>query len=227
LNPSDKDLLLELSALNFFSLYEPEKALAQVKQCLHSDPEDRACKKQFRLIKSIEKEIQKALTAKEQQRFATALNGLIGTSNKPGIQNDIDAPYEKLKLDLNVSELPKKLHLKIFSLACELSAIQKDMEKAETWCSATLELDDNNQEALKQLGEMKLNANEFEEAVRYLDKAFESSGKQDHQIRQLLVRAQQLLKQSKKRDYYKILGNIPLINFITATNNNFRYFKRC
>lgn len=204
LNPSDKDLLLELSALNFFSLYEADKALSQVKQCLHSDPEDRACKKQFRLIKSIEKEIQKAIANKEQQRYATALNGLVGTTK--GIVNEIEAPYLKLVNDLKVSNLPKKLHLKIYSLACELSAVQKEIEKAEKWCSVTLELDENNTQALKQLGEMKLNANDFEDAVRYLERAFDSTGKQDHQIRQLLVRAQQLLKQSKKRDYYKILG---------------------
>ncbi|RCH91348.1 hypothetical protein CU098_002269, partial [Rhizopus stolonifer] len=63
LNPSDKQLLYNLASLNYFSLYEPDRALTQVKQCIHYDPEDRACKSLFRLIKRIEKEIKKSTDA--------------------------------------------------------------------------------------------------------------------------------------------------------------------
>ncbi|KAL9548726.1 hypothetical protein MBANPS3_005543 [Mucor bainieri] len=205
LNPSDKNLLLELATINFFSLYEADRALTQVKQCIHYDPEDRQCKGLFRFIKRIEKEIKKSEEAQQGQRYAIALNGLIGTGTKPGIVNDIDEPFASLEQDLQAHALPKRLHLKIYSMACELSAKQKDTAKAEKWCRSTLELDDQNKEALMHLGEMKLNANDFEGAVRDLEQAFEASGQQDNQIRQLLQRAQQLLKQSKKRDYYKIL----------------------
>lgn len=208
LNPSDKNLLLELATINFFSLYEADRALTQVKQCIHYDPEDRQCKGLFRFIKRIEKEIKKSEQAQQGQRYAIALNGLIGTGTKPGIVNDIDEPWASLEQDLQAPTLPKRLHLKVYSMACELSAKQKDTAKAEKWCRSTLELDDQNKEALMHLGEMKLNANDFEGAVRDLEQAFEASGQQDSQIHQLLQRAQQLLKQSKKRDYYKILGNV-------------------
>lgn len=206
LNPSDKNLLLDLASINFFSLYEPDRALTQLKQCIHYDPEDRQCKKKFRFIKRIEKEIKKSTEAQQGQRYAIALNGLIGTGTKPGIVKDIDEPFETLQNDLDQHSLPKRLHLKIYSMACELSAKQKDNDKAEKWCRSTIELDNQNKEALMHLGEMKLNANDFEGAVRDLEQAFEASGQQDNHIRQLLQRAQQLLKQSKKRDYYKILG---------------------
>ncbi|CEP10711.1 hypothetical protein [Parasitella parasitica] len=205
LNPSDKALLLDLANINFFSLYETERALTQVKQCIHYDPEDRQCKNLFRFIKRIEKEITKSAEAQKGQRYATALNGLIGTGTKSGIVNDIDEPFQRLANDLQAPALPKRLHLKIYSIACELSAKQKDTDKADKWCRLTLELDTQNKEALAHLGEMKLNANDFEGAVRDLEQAFEASGQQDNHIRQLLQRAQQLLKQSKKRDYYKIL----------------------
>ncbi|KAI8371260.1 hypothetical protein EDC96DRAFT_557546 [Choanephora cucurbitarum] len=205
LNPSDKQLLYNLASLNYFSLYEPDRALAQVKQCLHYDPEERTCKSLFRLIKRLEKEIKKSRDAFEQKRLATAMNSLIGTSAKSGVVQEIDGPYQAILEAIEATELPKQLHLTLYSLACRIAAGQKDTEKAETWCQATLKLDPNHQDALKQLGEMKLNANDFEGAVRDLEKAFEASEQQDHQIRQLLQRAQQLLRQSKKRDYYKIL----------------------
>lgn len=203
LTPSNKELLLQVASLNFFSLYEPDRALTQVKSCVHYDPDDKQCKGLFRFIKRIEKEIKKSIDSREQQRYATALNALIGTS---GIIHEINGPLEQLEVTME-TKLPNRLALKVYSLACVIAAESKDINKAEKWCAATLEIDPNHQEALFSRGELKLNQNDFEGAVIDLEKAFEASGQQDSRIRQSLQRAQQLLRQSKKRDYYKILGN--------------------
>lgn len=203
LTPSNKELLLEVASLNFFSLYEPDRALTQVKSCVHYDPDDKQCKGLFRFIKRIEKEIKKSIDSREQQRYATALNALVGTS---GIIHEINGPLEQLEVTME-TKLPNRLALKVYSLACVIAAESKDINKAEKWCAATLEIDPNHQEALFSRGELKLNQNDFEGAVIDLEKAFEASGQQDNRIRQSLQRAQQLLRQSKKRDYYKILGN--------------------
>lgn len=218
MTPSNKELLLQVASLNFYSLYEPERALNQVKSCLHYDPEDKQCKKLFRFIKRIEKEIKKATDLQQQQRFATALNLLIGTKN--GIVNEIDEPLKELEAALEAKDLPKGLALRIYSLACIIASEGKDTDRAEQWCTTTLELDPNHQEALFNRGESKLNNNDFEGAVRDLEKAFEASGQQDNRIRQQLQRAQQLLRQSKKRDYYKILGK-------SFSECGLRYFIEC
>ena len=47
---------------------------------------------------------------------------------------------------------------------------------------------------------------EFEEAVRLLERAFEKGGRSDRGVHERLTRAQRLLKQSRSKDYYKILG---------------------
>lgn len=206
LTPSNKDLLMEVSSINYLSLYEPERALVQIKSCIHYDPDDKLCKGLFRFIKRIEKDIKKAVDAQEQQRYATALNALVGAKSSLA---EIDEKFKALETSLTTStHLPKRLHLKIYSLACTIASEGKDTERAEKWCAATLELDPDHQEALFKRGEMKLNDNDFEGAVRDLEKAFEASGQQDNRIRQMLQRAQQLLRQSKKRDYYKILGKV-------------------
>ncbi|KAI9245776.1 hypothetical protein BY458DRAFT_528461 [Sporodiniella umbellata] len=202
LNPSDQTLPMQLARLNFYSLYEPERALTQVKQCLHYDPEQKQCKSLFRQIKRFQKDFIKVQEAKEQKRIATALNSLIGTRSKQGLVVDIDEPHTALETEMQV-KLPKRLHLLCFELACSLAAEQKDTEKAKLWCSRTLELDADNAQALIYIGEQKLNENDFEGAVRDLEKAYEIE--QKPRARQLLQKAQQLLKQSKKRDYYKIL----------------------
>lgn len=204
LTPSNKDLLMEVSSINYLSLYEPDRALVQIKSCIHYDPDDKLCKGLFRFIKRIEKDIKKAVDSHEQQRYATALNALVGAKSSLA---EIDAKFKELETSLD-TKLPKRLHLKIYSLACIIASEAKDTERAEKWCAATLELDPDHQEALYKRGEMKLNDNDFEGAVRDLEKAFEASGQQDNRIRQTLQRAQQLLRQSKKRDYYKILGKV-------------------
>ncbi|KAI9476246.1 MAG: hypothetical protein EXX96DRAFT_485437 [Benjaminiella poitrasii] len=191
LNPSDKTLLVNLASLNYFSLYEPERALSHVKQCIHSDPEDRQCKGLFRLMKRTEKEIKKS-------------------SINDAMMSELDEAFERLKRDLKVNQttrIPKRLHLKVYSTACTNDATgSKKLKHIEKWCNAALEIEPDHVEVLKRLGEMKLNENDFEGAVHDLQKAFEASGKKDRRIHHLLQRAQQLLRQSKKRDYYKILN---------------------
>lgn len=46
----------------------------------------------------------------------------------------------------------------------------------------------------------------WEEAARLLDKAFEASGRSDRKIYQRLGKAQKMVKQSKQKDYYKVVG---------------------
>ncbi len=219
LTPSNKELLIQVASINYFSLYEPDRALVQVKSCIHYDPDDKQCKGLFRFIKRIEKEIKKATDAQSQQRFATALNALVGAKTFLG---EIDEKFDELETSLN-TKLYKRLHLKIYSLACSIAAEGKDVSRAEKWCAATLELDPDNADALYNRGEMKLNENDFEGAVRDLEKAFEVSGQQDNRIRQTLQRAQQLLRQSKKRDYYKILGNNYISKCLNFSTNLYIY----
>ncbi|KAF9567663.1 hypothetical protein CPC08DRAFT_814158 [Agrocybe pediades] len=77
----------------------------------------------------------------------------------------------------------------------------------EKWCDELLTLDGCKEDVdgFVGRGETLLVKEEFEEAVRTFERAFESSGRSDRDIHQRLQRAQKLLKQSKQKDYYKIL----------------------
>ncbi|KAI8378041.1 uncharacterized protein BYT42DRAFT_497317 [Radiomyces spectabilis] len=208
LTPSDPQLLTRLAKINYFSLYEPQGALSHVKQCLHYDPEQKECKKLFRLIKKLEKELTTIRNDYSSKKYATAANKLIGTSSKRGLIADADEQMQSLEKELDaVQKMPKNLHVQIYELACKIFGEQKskDAGKVEKWCSAVLSLNENNVDALIYRGEVKLEANEFEAAVKDLHQANEVSEGRNHRVRQLLQRAQQMLKQSKRRDYYKIL----------------------
>ncbi|KAF9530873.1 hypothetical protein CPB83DRAFT_868305 [Crepidotus variabilis] len=85
-----------------------------------------------------------------------------------------------------------------------------DDYKAQTnkWCEELLTLKGKSEDTdgLVGRGEGLLWKEEWEDAVRTFEKAFEASGRGDRDIHQRLVKAQKLLKQSKQKDYYKVLG---------------------
>lgn len=52
---------------------EVDQALNSIKSCLHSDPEHKGCKKQFKISKNLNKAIAKAEKAIERGKFREAL----------------------------------------------------------------------------------------------------------------------------------------------------------
>ncbi|KAF9037051.1 hypothetical protein BJ165DRAFT_1503016 [Panaeolus papilionaceus] len=99
---------------------------------------------------------------------------------------------------------------------CKAYTHLSDLVKASTeyplqmdkWCSELLTLEGCEEDVAGLVGKAEglLKKEEWEEAVRVLDKAFEASGRSDRDIHNRLQRAQKKLKQSKQKDYYKILG---------------------
>jgi len=94
------------------------------------------------------------------------------------------------------------------NLADVAKSSQEYKAQRARWCGALLSLDgcEGDVDGLVGQGEALLAAEEYEEAVRVLDKAFEASGRTDRTIQQRVHRAHKLLKQSKQKDYYKVLG---------------------
>lgn len=67
-------------------------------------------------------------------------------------------------------------------------------------------MDENNSDALIARGEKALKEDNFQEAVRMFEKAFEVTGRSSQEILNRVQKAQRLLKVSKQKDYYKVLG---------------------
>lgn len=77
--------------------------------------------------------------------------------------------------------------------------------KAGPYCSEALTLNPTSLHGLLEKAERQIDADEFEAAVQTLNSAKEHhSGTQ--QVQTLLQKAQMLLKRSKQKDYYKVLG---------------------
>ncbi|KAI8067110.1 hypothetical protein BC940DRAFT_301323 [Gongronella butleri] len=212
ISPSDASLHTDLAKINFFLLGQPEGAIANLKQCLHYDPEQKQCKAEFKKLKKLNKAVKAIHEKIQEKKTSTATNQLIGTATREGlvvqIKKETDDALQALLPDFagKLSDIPQRLLLSCYETACDLQSKTDNLDKTMEWCSATLSLDDSHVDALMHRGNVYLKQHEFEKAKNDLEAANEAAQGQNHQVRQLLQKAQNLYRQSKRRDYYKILG---------------------
>jgi DnaJ family protein C protein 3 len=79
------------------------------------------------------------------------------------------------------------------------------LDKATPYCKEALQLNPNSLHGLLNQAQRELDADNFEDAIRTLESAKEHHG-QTNKIQELLNKAHTLLKRSKQKDYYKVLG---------------------
>ncbi|CAK5264159.1 unnamed protein product [Mycena citricolor] len=208
--------------LSFFLLPPSPLAANAVKQCLHSDPESRVCLPLHRISKNLERGYNMA----EEQGGNGDWRGALATLKGTGRKGDIYRKFEEA-----AAEQLAPAHLKLFSLdkgqillvsytkssprrramlrnLCKGHTLTEQHRKGEEWCRMLYSMDegDNDADALRGLGEAYVVKEEYEEGVRYLERAFEATGRSDRDFQARLQKAQRLLKQSKQKDYYKVLG---------------------
>ncbi|KAI9635593.1 co-chaperone [Dioszegia hungarica] len=213
LQPASTDLPLRLAHIGYFILASPQ-ALNHVKQCLHYDPDSKPCKKVHRLLRSLEKDVAKARNFVEGGTPRPAIKVLDG-------DDGLLARFEKAFKDAQTEQdgriwLPLTLRpnetsetrLNLYALACKAAVGANDFTKSRgmKWCDEVFAMDAENSDALIARGEKALKEEKYEEAVRMLEKAFETTGRSSQDIANRLGKAQKLLKVSKQKDYYKVLG---------------------
>ncbi|KAL6298802.1 hypothetical protein BKA93DRAFT_809515 [Sparassis latifolia] len=217
-------LLMKIFRLSYFlgpyapSSQAPSPALTTLKQCLHYDPDSAACLPAHRLVKAFEKSLkslERLLTAEDWRGIVSLL---VGESGKERFMNQFDAALDthttRAALDLpakvpvpNARRMSPRREALLRAL-CRAYVKLGEARKGERYCQALLEMDGLKEDAdgLMCRAEVLMIEEEWEEAVRVLERAFEASGRTNREIHQKLQKAQKLLKQSRHKDYYKILG---------------------
>lgn len=79
------------------------------------------------------------------------------------------------------------------------------MDKATPYCKEALQYNPESLPGLLNQAQRELDADDFEAAIRTLESAKEHHGQQN-KVQELLQKAHTLLKRSKQKDYYKVLG---------------------
>ncbi|KAI0773549.1 hypothetical protein C8Q74DRAFT_1265312 [Fomes fomentarius] len=195
-------------------------AMSTLKQCLHYDPDSPQCLKMHRLVKAFDKNfktLDKAINAEDWRGVMKLLLGA-DDSGTDGFAAKFDAAVQEHITRENLQLHPQiqvpdgrrasPRRAVVLKALCRAYIRTNQARKGEQWCSALLEMEGHDGDADGVIGyaEALFAREEWEEAVRVLERAFEASGRSDREIHQRLTKAQKLLKQSRQKDYYKVLG---------------------
>ena len=179
---------LELRGISYFRLGELDAAQNHFRQGLKYDPEHKGCKDVYNIVKKILTCISKAEKAVEKADWEVAAKNYLGIIEA--------APY-------NDALVPK--------YEMELAKAYKSMNKfkeATELVNKIIDRDNNNVDAHQILGQIHLAEDEFEKAIFEFKKCqeiYNERGQQSQSVEEDLRKAEVALKQSKQKDYYKIL----------------------
>ncbi|XP_011638959.1 LOW QUALITY PROTEIN: dnaJ homolog subfamily C member 7 [Pogonomyrmex barbatus] len=109
---------------------------------------------------------------------------------------------EALTIDPHNIMTNAKLHFNKATAAAKLGKLNESVAE----CTEALKLNENYLKALIKRASIYMELEEYEEAVRDLEKACKLDKNTTRESKRLLAKAKLLLRKSKRKDYYKILG---------------------
>lgn len=206
LNPSSIEPHLEIANLLYFSLNDFDRATAQIRKCLHSDPDSKPCSKLFRRIKNHDKALKKVQQLREKRQFLSATKILVGSGEEPGEIVDVKEEIAELQQQGILNEhCPQELMAVLQDWTCECYFELSKHDKGMPYCDEALRLNPQSLPGVLSKATRLTKDDLFEEAIRVLDAAKEEHPN-DRRLQKLLQEAHTLLRRSKNKDYYKVLG---------------------
>jgi DnaJ homolog subfamily C member 3 len=166
-------------------------AMANIKQCLHYDPDSKPCLSAHRLVKSLDKQFKKLDELMAAEDWRGLITFILGTAPKdatisaPGsgfLATFEGAVQPGATPSVNVAIPPPKKasprRAAILRALCRAHVQLRQARAAEQWCDELLRMVGNEKDidALLGKGEALLAREEWEEAVRTFERAWEASG---------------------------------------------------
>ncbi|XP_018015575.2 uncharacterized protein LOC108672429 isoform X1 [Hyalella azteca] len=142
--------------------------------------------------------------AKETYKRAKLLNQKKEEGNAAFKMGDFARAYDIYSEALKIDVLNKNTNSKLYCNRATVAAKLGRLEQAISDCTAALQLDDSYVKAYLRRANTYQQTEQYEEAVRDLEKVYRMQRSQEH--KRLLHEAKTQLKRSKRKDYYKILG---------------------
>ncbi|KAF3396841.1 hypothetical protein EIK77_004659 [Talaromyces pinophilus] len=205
ISPGSVEPHLQISSTLFYALGDHERAIAQIRKCLHSDPDSKACSRLFRKEKQYVKSLNQLQEFKEKRKFTNAINLLVGTKDESGMIDDVKEDIKEAREAGHIHpNAPDELYTSLVETACEVYRAMNS-KKAKTYCADILQLKPHSLHGLLYQAQAFIDEDEFDRAINTLNTAKEHH-QSSREVQELLQKAQVLLKRSKQKDYYKVLG---------------------
>lgn len=189
-------MFMKIFRLSYFLLpySTTSPALATLKQCLHYDPDSKQCLPAHRLVKSLDRSFKALDEALTEENWNRVIEILVGSTPSTGLAVKFDEALAThtspkvlslppgLPFRPPAKTSPKREH--ILRSLCRAYTNLKEPSKAEPWCEALLQMDgkENDVDGLIGRGEALMKKEEWEDAIRVLEKAFEASGRSSRDV---------------------------------------------
>ncbi|KAL3124072.1 hypothetical protein niasHT_004661 [Heterodera trifolii] len=183
--PDSTETFLELSQI-YYEIGDVENAMGQIRECLHLNPEHKQCFPFYKKIKKLTKMRQDLEKSVQDEKWMDCL--------------------EKAKSVLRFEREVDQIQMDVYKHTCKCNVKLGHVAEAIQECTEVLKYgDENDLDVLLDRGEAFLENEQYEKAVEDFQKAV-NAHEGSRRAKEQLNRAQKLLKLSKKKDYYKILG---------------------
>lgn len=197
---------LQISTMLFYSLGDTDKAVSQLKKCLHSDPDSKACSRLHRREKQVAKSLKQVRSLMSERQFNSVTTLLVGSSDSAGLLQEIkDDIAEAKSAGTFHANSPNSFYTSLVEMTCEAYREMKSIRKAASYCAEALTLNPHSLHGLLAQAQRQIDADDFEPAISTLNRAKEHHPS-DQRVETLLSHAHALLKRSKQKDYYKVLS---------------------
>ena len=120
ISPQSIEPHLQISSSLFYSIGDTDKGIEQMRKCLRSDPDSKACSRLFRREKQLDKVMKQVNTLKEKRQFNSAVKLLVGTGDDPGLIKDIKEDIAEAKAAGHIHKnSPDELYGSLVETTCE------------------------------------------------------------------------------------------------------------
>lgn len=180
----DTEGYLKISQL-YYAIGEGEDSLNQIRECLKLDQDHKECYKHYKHVKKLVKFLLNAQKHMDNGQFGDAIS--------------------KLKAALKVENENHKFLASIKEKMCTSYVKDRKSQEALKACTETIVLEPSNANAYCDRADAYLLEDNFDAALADYQSATEKNNDMKR-AKEGIDRVNKLIKQSQKRDYYKILG---------------------
>lgn len=181
--PDNTEAFYKLSELHY-SMGEAELALNDIRECLRLDPDIKKCSNYYKMLRKLNKLIERMTKAHDERNYGECVS-----------------TAETIKA-LDRNSMP--FYLKCQSFICRCQTKNEEPTNAIDSCSEYLKHNPNDAETLYNRAQSYILDEQLEKAQSDCMRADEIENSQ--RTEECKDRINKLIRQSKKRDYYKILG---------------------
>jgi DnaJ family protein C protein 3 len=120
LSPGSVEPHLQISSMLFYSLGDTHRGIAQIRKCLHSDPDSKTCGHLFKREKQALKRLDQLSDFIEKRKFTNAANLMVGVDGDDGLIGDIIRDVKEAKDAGYIHPAaPNYLHNSLIERICE------------------------------------------------------------------------------------------------------------